>query len=60
MKETLPAVSQSSREPWHYNVFEGKPEWAVQLSRIRLLQRERQRLDRRRAERTSRALGAVT
>lgn len=47
------------REPWHYNVFEGKPEWAVQLARIRVLQRERRKLDGRRAEREAYALRVV-
>ena len=47
------------REPWHYNVFDGKPEWAIQLARIRVLQRERRKLDGRRAEREAYALEVV-
>lgn len=37
------------RQPWHYDAFEGKPEWAVQLSRLNVMRRQRENLDQRRA-----------
>ena len=43
------------RQPWHYDAFEGKPEWAVLLSRLNVIRRQ---LENENARRESRkALG---
>ena len=40
------------RQPWHYDVLKGRPEWSTQLARIRIIQREHERL----VEKRSRAI----
>lgn len=30
------------REPWHYDAFEGRPEWSKELGKQRALQRQQE------------------
>ena len=45
-------TDKEERQPWHYNVFEGKPAWAVEMSRQRVIQQQHENVtakaDRRR------------
>jgi hypothetical protein len=43
--------SPPSSEPHHYNVLAGKPDWAKQLSLVRVSQRQAENEIRRRQER---------
>lgn len=39
------------RQPWHYDALEGRPEWSKEMSRQRVIQRQKVNEDTRRAAR---------
>ena len=41
--------ASSKREPWHYDAFEGRPDWSKDLGRQRAISHQRQNMERRRA-----------
>lgn len=43
-----------ARQPWHYNVYAGRPEWSKDLGRIRAMERQTENETRRRNERMGR------
>lgn len=36
------------REPWHYDAFEGRPDWSKELGRQRVIRRQQENMRRRR------------
>lgn len=42
---------KGQRQPWHYDVYEGRPEWSKELARQHVARRQRENLDVRRANR---------
>ena len=39
------------RQPWHYDAFEGRPEWSKELARRNVMRRQRENETARRASR---------
>jgi hypothetical protein len=37
-------------QPWHYDAFEGRPEWSKELARQHVLRRQRSNMDAHRAK----------
>lgn len=43
------------RQPWHYDAFEGRPDWSKQLAREHVLRRQQQNVDARRRQQKGKA-----
>lgn len=46
-----------TRQPWHYDVYEGRPEWSKELARVHVMRRQRENDDARRAAAIRKAAG---
>jgi hypothetical protein len=38
------------RQPWHYDVFEGRPDWSREMARQHVMQRQKENEDARRRD----------
>lgn len=44
----------SDRQPWHYDAFEGRPEWSKHLARRNVMRRQSENAQAQKAQRRER------